>query len=179
MKDEIWRDVKGYEGHYKVSNLGRVRSLKYGKERVLKPKMNRKGYLCVSLCKNGKYKHCKVHRLVAIAFIPNPDNLPCINHIDECKNNNIETNLEWCDAAYNTNYGTGVERRAKKLTNRPDCSKRVYQYTKSGAFVRSYASTHEAARQSGIKQSDISRCCLNKPKHHTAGGYIWRYNSDC
>ena len=173
---EEWRDVKGFEGLYQVSNLGRVRSLNYlhtGKERVLKQCKNNHGYQQVTLYKDGKVKKGKVHRLVAEAFIPNPDGLPCVNHIDECKTNNIVTNLEWCTVKYNTNYGTGIERMAKVQRNHPNRSTPVYQYTLDGSLVRSYLSTHEAARQTGYSRGNICACCYGKRKK--AYGYIWSY----
>lgn len=165
---EIWRDVKDYEGKYEVSNLGRVRSLNYlhtGKERLLKKQLYKNGYEYVCLYKNGEEKKCKIHRLVAMAFIPNPDGLPCVNHKDENPSNNVTSNLEWCTAAYNNAYGTRTERTFK----------RVYQYMKDGSFVRSYCSTQEASRVTGVKQSNISACCLNRPHFKTAGGYIWSF----
>lgn len=114
---EIWKDIQGYDGLYQVSNIGRVKSLNYsrtGKEKILKPcKAN--GYLQVYLYKEGKSKMYKIHRLVAMAFIPNPDNLPCVNHIDEDKSNNCEDNLEWCTVAYNNTYGTRIQRQAESL----------------------------------------------------------------
>jgi hypothetical protein len=123
---EEWRDIKGYEGLYQVSNLGRVKSLsrtiersKYGSifvsEKILSTNST-KGYLYVSLCKCGKQKRVRVHRLVAEAFIPNQDNLPEVNHKDENKENNAVSNLEWCTNKYNCNYGTGRERN-------PNCQK--------------------------------------------------------
>ena len=112
MKKEYWKPVVGYEGLYEVSNLGRVKSLKFGKERILKPQKDTSGYLCVTLCKNNNQCQFKVHRLVAEAFIPNPNNLPQTNHKDECKTNNIASNLEWCDRKYNVNYGTRTKRVA-------------------------------------------------------------------
>lgn len=107
--DEVFRPVEGYEGLYEVSNLGRVKSLKWGKERILKPGMDGCGYLKANLYKEGKIKHFMVHRLVAQAFIPNPEGLPQINHKDEDKTNNRVDNLEWCTAKYNSNYGTRIE----------------------------------------------------------------------
>lgn len=103
---EDWKDIKGYEGEYQISSCGRVRSLKTN--RVLK--LYEGDYSRVCLCKNGVKKTWKVHRLVADAFIPNPDNLPEINHKDENKYNNCVENLEWCSKVYNNNYGTKTER---------------------------------------------------------------------
>lgn len=98
--EEIWKDIEGYEGKYQVSNTGEVKSLNYrgsGKTKLLRQTADKDGYKCVIFCKNGKVKGYKVHRLVAIAFIPNPNSLPIINHKDEDKTNNCVDNLEWCD----------------------------------------------------------------------------------
>ena len=97
MKIEVWKDVFGYEGLYQVSNLGRVKSLKYGKERILKPLKDGGGYIFVHLCKNGERKMYKIHRLVAFTFLTNPQNLSDVNHKDEDKTNNSVQNLEFCD----------------------------------------------------------------------------------
>ena len=117
---EIWKDIEGYEGLYQVSNYGNVRSLNYakaGKVKELK-QGNWRGYKNVDLWKNGKGKSFKVHRLVAQAFIENPNEYLCVNHKDENKQNNHVSNLEWCTHKYNSNYGTGRERVAKTLTGR-------------------------------------------------------------
>ena len=115
--EEEWRPIKDYEGLYEVSNMGRVKSLKRHdtlgrekEEKILALANDRLGYKMVSLCKDGKRTMYKVHRLVAIAFIPNPDNLPIINHKDENKSNNNVCNLEWCTYKYNSNYGTNPQR---------------------------------------------------------------------
>lgn len=116
LPKQVWRDVKEYEGKYQVSNTGKVRSLNYrqiGKTQVLKSATTQDGYLFVRLCKNGKAKTCRVNRLVAAAFIPNPNNLPEVNHRNEQKQDNRSSNLEWCTREYNNNYGTRVERAAK------------------------------------------------------------------
>lgn len=118
---EIWKDIKGYEGLYQVSNMGRIKSLgndKTRKEKILSLKPNNKGYIRVYLCKNGKRKHFSVHRLVAEAFLPNPDNLPVVNHkIDdfEHRSDNRVENLEWCTVEYNNNYGTHNKKLSKSL----------------------------------------------------------------
>lgn len=179
LSNEVWKNIEKYPG-YQVSNLGRVRSLNYrrtGQVMVLKPRKNNWGYLQVILCKDGKQKTCTVHRLVAIAFIPNPDNLPCINHKDENKENNCVENLEWCSVAYNNTYANRHKKVAEKLcgilTNRADQSKRVAQYTLGGVLVAIYPSIMEAARQTGFSQGNISNCCLVRYKQ--AYGYIWCY----
>lgn len=116
---EIWKDVKGYEGKYQISNLGRVKSLNYARRkqvRILRPGIQKKtGYISVSLLKEGKQKTKTIHRLVAEAFIPNPKNLKQINHKDENKQNNCVNNLEWCSAKYNSNYGHRNAIISKKL----------------------------------------------------------------
>ena len=169
MKKEYWKPVLGYEGLYEVSNWGRVKSMNYnhsGKEKILKPCTYNHGYLYVNLCKNGKVKKFLVHRLVAEAFIPNPNNLPQVNHKDECKTNNNVENLEWCSAKHNANFGTRNERVAKK------CSKPVVQYTLDGKFVREWKSIAECGRN-GFHQGHISDCCRGKLKTHK--GFIFKY----
>lgn len=132
--EEIWKEIDGFDGYYMVSNLGNVKSLKYGKERILRQNIASNGYENVILCANNIRKGFTVHRLVAMAFIPNPDNYPDINHIDEDKTNNCANNLEWCDCKYNNNYGTGNKRRGLSNTN-GKLSKPVCQYTKDGCFI--------------------------------------------
>lgn len=121
--EETWKSVVGYEGLYEVSNLGNVRSvdrtlnckdgkIKHRKGHLLSPKTD-EGYFRVSLSKDGVKKLYKVHRLVAMAFIPNPDNLPVVNHKDEDKKNNKVENLEWCTVQYNSTYGSSVEKNLK------------------------------------------------------------------
>lgn len=163
---EIWNDILGYEGLYEVSNWGRIR--RNGK--ILRPrKSGYYGYLSVALSKNGNERQVLIHRLVASAFLPNPQNFPCINHKDEDKTNNAVDNLEWCDHQYNCNYGTRNERVAEKK------SKPVIQYDLLGNFIEEYKSTHEAERKTRIDNNCISRCCNGKYK--TAGGFVWRYKN--
>lgn len=181
IQNEIWRDAVGYEGYYQGSTWGRVKSLERVDcrghrvpERILKPGKDRKGYLQVRLYKNGKAKTCKVHRLVAEAFIPNPDNLPCVNHRDENPSNNRVENLEWCTYEYNAEYGTRNERISKTLTNGKK-SKRVAQYTLSGELVKIWSSLNEIHRQTGWYIGNISKCCRGHRKYSHAHGFIWRY----
>lgn len=169
-ENEIWLPVVGYEGKYEISNLGRVKSLrdKYGnyREKILKQGKNNNGYLCVKLCKEGKMKNCRVHRLVANAFIPNPNNFPTVNHIDENKENNQVDNLEWMNLSKQQRHGTCQQRRVEKL------SKQVYQYSKDGVLVGIWQSTNEAGRN-GFDNSHIVACCRGKLKSHK--GFKWSY----
>ena len=122
---EIWKNIEGYEGKYQVSNLGRVKSM-IGQEKVLHPKKHRNGHLQIGLHKDKKRKTMYIHRLVAQAFIPNPDNLPCVNHKDENPSNNNVDNLEWCTQKYNCNYGTRVDRI---METKKQQYKKIYKYS--------------------------------------------------
>ena len=169
--EEIWKDKKGYEGHYQVSNCGRVKSLNYhrmGFEKILKTKVDKDGYLTVML--NNPRKTFLVHRLVAEAFIPNTDNLPCVNHKDENKQNNVVINLEWCDVKYNNEYNNGQKRRAIKRL------KPILQYTLDGEFVREWESAIQAEREGGFSSAHI--CDVLKGKRKTHKGFIWRYKNE-
>ena len=178
---ETWKDILGYENLYQVSDQGNVRSLEHkvkkGRggiyslpERKLKPAKNKFGYLYITLCKEGIRNRYFVHRLVAQAFIPNPDNLPYINHKDECKTNNRVDNLEYCNAKYNCNYGTHNEKLSKSLINNPLISQAVV-CIETGI---TYPSIMEVYRLFGFSQGHISECCIGKRK--TAYGYHWKYN---
>lgn len=121
---EIWKDIDGFGGRYQVSNLGRIRSIggiTWKTDRILKTEIGVGGYVRVGLFKDNKQKHYRVHRLVAQAFITNPDNLPEVNHIDENKLNNRVENLEWCTSEYNHNYGTINQRVAQNQSKRIEC----------------------------------------------------------
>ena len=165
---EHWKAIAGYEGLYEVSDMGRVKSLWYGKDRILKPGKSGMGYLKVGLCKAGNLKQLLVHRLVAEAFIPNPNNLETVNHKDEDKTNNEISNLEWMSMKDNINYGTHNKRVAESLSNQVQMFDK-----KTGELLGTFPSTHEAKRVTGIAQQNISSCCNGKKK--SAGGYVWRY----
>ncbi len=155
------KDISGYDGLYAVTEDGRVWS--YRANRFLKPKKDHGGYLNVSLWNCNKQKMFKVHRLVANAYLPNPDNLPQVNHIDEDKTNNSISNLEWCNQKYNNNYGTRIERIAKLK------SKQVYCIE----LDRVFDSVTIAADELGLCKQHVSKCCTGISK--TTGGYHFRF----
>ena len=182
--EEQWKDIEGYDGIYQVSNLGRVRSLdrtyirKNGmphtsKGCVMSLYDSKDGYKAIRLRTPEGRKTFRVHRLVAQAFIENPDNLPLINHKDENKKNNIVDNLEWCSNEYNINYGTTIQRLSDKHKNHPNLSKPIEQYSMDGHFINSYPSAAEAERQTGILAVNIASCC--KGIYSQSGGYVWKY----
>ena len=194
MKGEIWKDVKDYEGLYQVSNMGRVKSLERMKwngrgyqkipEKILKASEYRGGYLQVNLSKDGKAKDCKIHRLVAQAFISNPQNLPEVNHKDENKKNNCVENLEWCSKLYNINYGTGRKRSAEKRRGKKKSeehikklSKPVFSVNKESGLIMWWQSASEAGRILGIAKQSICACCRGR-KCKSAGGHYWFYADD-
>ena len=119
MTEEVWKDIAGYEGIYKVSNLGNIKSFRKNKETVLKPYTTSQGYKQARLFKDGKSKGFFVHRLVAQAFLPNPENLPCINHKNEVKDDNRLENLEWCSYKYNSNQQRQPQRESHDWLLRP------------------------------------------------------------
>lgn len=170
---EIWKDIEGFEDKYQISNLGNIKSLKDSKgnkrEKILKLQKDNKGYLRIQLFKGGKYYTKIVHRLVAIAFIPNPENKPQVNHIKEFeKDNNRVDNLEWCDNKYNCNYGTRSKRGGEKH------SKQVYQYSLSGELIKVWQSTLECSR-SGFNHRRISDCGNGIRKSYKS--FIWSYKT--
>lgn len=174
MMNEIWKDIKDYP-NYMISNWGNVKSLNYrntGEEKILKQIKNSKGYLQVGLYKNGKVKHYKVHRLVAEHFIPNPNNLPQIDHINTDRTDNRVENLQWCTSKENNNNPLTID-KMKKNTHFVKLSKPIIQFSKDGEFIRKWNSAMDVQRELGIYQTNISKCC--KGKYKTVGGYIWRY----
>lgn len=183
---EIWKDVVGFEGYYVVSNTGRIKSvareyLRNGviihvRERIISCGDDGRGYVSTGLSRAGTRKTCKVHRLVAEAFIENPLSLREVNHKDENKSNNNVENLEWCDRKYNLNYGTFKQRVGIMTKNKIEaCIKKSYgkvlQFDLDGSFIADYESMFVAAKATGIGKSGIKKACSGKQR--TSGGYIW------
>jgi len=181
---EIWKDVPGYEGLYQISNLGNVLSLNYrnhGYSQVLVPKRNNSGRLWVELYGHRKRKPCLIHRLVATAFIPNPNGYPQINHKDENPTNNRVDNLEWCTGDYNIRYylerhrgQLGKNRKATDGYGKRLCLA-VEQLTLEGRLVRLWDNSRQVFCELGFSDWSVSECCRGNRK--TAYGYIWRYAS--
>ena len=178
MKDvhelEIYALIKDFPD-YLVTSHGRILSLKYGKIKEIKIKKNHKyEYFQVALCKNGKITYINVHRLVAQSFIPNPENKPQVNHIDENKTNNHMSNLEWTTEKENCNYGTRNERIRKtisknKCKNKP---KKVIAKSLTEQKVLIFKSAYQSTKF-GFEQGSISKCCCGKSKTHK--GYTWQF----
>lgn len=165
-KVEIWKDIDGYNGRYQISNFGRVRTNDYnhtGKTKIMRISKNAKGYCQICLTKNNKRKTHKIHRLVAIAFVsnPNPIMLNCINHKDENKNNNNADNLEWCTNDYNNAYGHRTFKTSIEYA----------QYDLNGNFIRIWKSGEEINKTTEFSRRQIDRCCDGLISN--AYGYIW------
>lgn len=184
MIHEIWKAVEGYSGFYEVSNLGNVKSLYRSVPKLLSQKTDKDGYKLVSLYKCGESRTYRVHRLVATSFLPNADNLPFINHKDEVRGNNAASNLEWCTAAYNTNYGgcrnrnrdshLGKKQSAETIKKRvAKTRKPIVQKTISGDFVAKWDGIRKCAETLGIDSSSLSKCCMGKLPHYK--GFKWEY----
>ena len=159
---ETFVKIDGFD-NYEVSNLGKVRNAKSG--RVLKPQLNRSGYLMHGLYKNNKQKFLYLHRIIATAFIDNPDEKPQVNHIDENKLNNDLSNLEWCTKRENNVHGTRIKRAAEK------CFKKVIQLDLNNNVLSEFESMTQAGQETGVSLMSISNCCNGRAK--SAGGFKW------
>ena len=168
------RPIPGFE-NYLINTKGDVYSLH--SNAFLKPWKNKKGYLKLELRKNGKRNNCSVHRLVAVTFIPNPCNLPEVNHKDENKSNNSPENLEWCTSKYNSNYGT---RNNRISSNHKNVNKKhwvpVLMYDLKGNFIRELPNM-TCASEYGVPQSNVSKVVNGERK--SAGGYIFIKKGEC
>lgn len=170
---EFWKDIKGYEGKYQVSNKGNVKSLNYrnsGRSQNLVPKVNNSGRLWVELALNGETKPMLIHRLVAMAFIPNPNNYPQVNHKDEDVTNNSVDNLEWCTGEYNRKYFLERhEDRGRPITLKTP----ILQIGKDGNIMKRWDDSISIKRTNGWSEWSIIQCCRGNRK--TAYGFKWRY----
>ena len=181
--NEIWRPVKGYEGYYEVSDLARVRSLDrwvasnnknlpdmvFIPGKIMSQHLHKSGYFYIRLQKDGDRRAFKVHRLVAEAFVPNPDNLPQVNHKDENKQNNLPSNLEWCTQHYNMTYGGRLERLSDINSKKP-----IEQLTLDGQHVAYYKGRKDAEHKSGGKFQAATIQAVLSGRRKTAYGYLWR-----
>lgn len=205
--DEVWKDIEGYEGLYQVSNTGEVKSLNYqgsGEIKLLKQYTDKRGYKRIELSKNGKGKTYLVHRLVALVFIPNPDDSPMVNHKDENPSNNNVNNLEWCTHEYNMNYGTRNERISKSLKGEKHplygkhhseeskkkmsesskgknkgkdnpASKSILMYDREGNFIKRFECTRDTNEYFGKKNAYKNVSMCLTGKQKTAYGYVFKY----
>lgn len=186
--NEEWRDIKDYEGKYQISNYGRVKSLNFrnsvGNVKLMNVHYNKKtGYLSVLLCKGSKGKRFTIHRLVATAFIPNPNKCRDVNHKDENKLNNFvwvndngtvdleKSNLEWVSHKYNINYSGNIRIAISNSVKKRQ--RRVVKLAKDQTIISEYNSISEAALDNKLHLPNIIACC--KGKTSNCGGFIWRY----
>lgn len=191
--EEIWKDIKGYEGLYQVSNMGRVKSLERidnsnhpVKEKILTQKIEKGGYLRVHLRTPQSNKNILVHRLVALSFIPNPENKPEVDHINTIRSDNRVENLRWVTTKENCNNPITIKNMqiANTGENNPmygkigkdhHKSKPVLQFTLDGDFIKIWESTNIASKHIGVKSS-VASCCREECK--SAGGFKWGYLKD-
>lgn len=161
--EEVWSPIRGFSELYQVSNTGKVRHKKHGLKKL---QVGEHGYLWVPLWDGKKYLHKRVHRIVAEAFIPNPNGYKEVNHIDEDKTNNSALNLEWCSRKQNIEHSI----LSGKYVVRP-----VSQYSTEGFFIASYSSASEAERATGVPRTHICKCAKGRYGFKSAGGFIWKY----
>ena len=163
------RDIKGFEGLYAITSCGKVWS--YRSKKFLALYQTKSGYLTANLSKNGKSKPYRVNRLVAEAYLENPNNLPYVNHKDEVKTHNWINNLEWCDAKYNNNYGSHSKRVAEGYLNGGKNCYKVKQFSLEGEYIATYRSMREAERLNNLANGSLSAYFKN---HYSQwGGYKW------
>lgn len=180
---ENWKDIKGFEGLYQVSDLGNIKSLGNGSStdsrtkqvRILKLQLKKTGYLQVKLCKEGRSFYKRPHRLVSEAFIYNPENKKEVNHINGIKNDNRVENLEWCTSSENQihSFKNGLQKIYKgkdHIQSRP-----IIQLSIEGKLVKEWESIKQVKRELGFNTCGIIKCCKKQPKYKTAYGFKWQY----
>ena len=167
MASEIWKDVKGYEGDYQVSNLGRLKSLKRNKELIMSQSTDKEGYKVIKLTKYGVEKMYKVHRLVAIAFLENENTLPQVNHKNEIKSDNRVENLEWCTALYNVNYGNTPKNISKGKM------KPINQFDLEGNLIKTWDGIKQIIRELKIDGKGIKECLIDEKDSYK--NFKWKY----
>ena len=188
---EIWKDINGFEGYYQVSNLGRVKSiervieyLSYGKkktkkicEKIFKPQFNKSGYYMVNLSVNNMHYPKQIHRLVAEAFIPNPDNKPQVDHINTIRTDNRVENLRWCTQQENTDNPLSKAKHkeyySEHIGSNHHCARKIIQFTADNELLDVYDCIKDASEKLNVDRAHISSCCSGKRK--TAGGSRWKY----
>lgn len=196
MQDETFKPVKGYEDLYEISNYGKIKSLNKEwkvlnykskeytsvkmKSKILKTSISHCGYEQIVLSKNGKATLKLVHRLVTEAFIPNPENLPCVNHKNGNKSDNYVENLEWCTYSYNEKHAfkIGLSRSylKGKYGKEHNLAKSIEQYDLQGNFIKTWDCISDAARELKIDNGRITKCCQHRKYCHSAGGFKWEYS---
>lgn len=181
-----WKQIKGFEGLYEISDTGQVKSLGAGNStdsrtkvvRILKTRIKKSGYEHVKLCKNGKNYHLTIHRLVALAFIDNPQNYREVNHIDGVKGNNHKGNLEWVSSSYNQKHAfkLGLQVPIRGENNKQ--SLKILQYDLNGVLLKEWESIKQVLREKGYNTFGIIKCCKNLPRYKTAYGFKWQYKNE-
>lgn len=173
--NRIWKTIEEYP-NYMVNNIGEVKRKEgldsaghYRREKMLSPKMDKDGYYQYTLCKDGKMKCFRAHRLVVQTFIPNPENKPCIDHINCVRSDNRVENLRWVTNQENHNNPLSL------INHKNASSIAIIQYTKDGKMLRKWESATEAAEELNLHHQSISKCCKGRYGVKTVGGYIWKY----
>lgn len=170
---ERWKDIEDFEGLYQISNMGNIKNTVTNKIRRQGTMRNEYKHIC--LCVGGVRKSLMVHRLVAVAFISNPKNLPQVNHLDEDKKNNVVTNLEWCSAKDNANYGTKIARQAKTREDNGNTVKKRVLQMKGGKIIKIWDSIY-GTKKGGFNHRGVSNCCSGRVNSYA--GYEWKRQED-
>lgn len=188
---EVWKDIPNYEGLYQLSNLGNARSLNryvnhsknpnfkvLKKGKTLSLCIGSNGYINLILSKNNKTTTKSLHKLIAKMFLPNPNNYPCVNHINGIKTDNRVENLEWCSFSHNSKEafrtGLSIQKRGKENP----ASKKVIQYDLDGNFLKEWGSLGEIQRKTKLSKANVSKCCQQKKGYKTVGGFVWKFKEE-